>query len=346
MWCKKLFQRAIGGVSRQSERGQAPGIGADIVHVGDRRRFRRFDRPLHQARNQPVQQSPQHFLKLFALGSAGELRFHFLPAAAEFGNPLAHFFDLEKAGGEAVVQIGRVVSDLIRQVDQLGFQRRAQSGKIFVQRRILALFEIVRMLDDALAYFEGQVQAGKAGIAALERFDDPQGVKIMIEAIAKAAHLAIQLVFAGVRERRMADVVAQRQSFGESSLRSSAAATVRAICATSMVWVSRLRKWSEMPGGKNLRLILQAPKSPRVDNAVAIALELTAVRMRQFGISAAAASLDGKTQAAQFMPRSPRPVHFWDRELAKVMAALLTALRVLVRSGLHQFPGALAGRWS
>ena len=190
-------------------------MGAHIIHAGDRRRLRRLDGPLQQARNQPIEQAAQHFLKLFAFGRAGELRFHFLPAAAELGDPLAGVFDFEQARGEAIVQVGRVVGDLIGQIDQLRFQRRAKSGKIFVQRRILALFEIARMLDDALADFKGQVQAGKPRVAVFEQFDDAQGVKIMVEAIAKAAHLAIQLVFARMRERRMADVVAKRKSFGE-----------------------------------------------------------------------------------------------------------------------------------
>jgi hypothetical protein len=51
-------------------------------------------------------------------------------------------------------------------------------------------------------------------------------------------------------------------------------------------------------GRKDLRLILQPAKSPRMDNTVAIALEIAAVGMRQFGIPPAAASLGGKTEAA------------------------------------------------
>ena len=263
-----------------------------------RGRFGRFDSPLHQARNQPVEQSAQHFLKLFALGSAGELGLHFFPATAELGNPLAGVFDLEKTRGKAVVQVGGVVSDLIGQVDQLRFERRAESGKIFVQRRILALFEIARMLDDALAHFEGQVQAGKAGVAVLERFDDAQGVQIVIEAIAKAAHLAIQLVFAGVRKRRMTDVVAQGEGFGEFFIeierRGHGAGDLRDFNGVGEPVAEMIRDARR----KNLRFIFKPSKSARMDNAVAIALELAAVRMRQFGISPAAASLDRKTQAA------------------------------------------------
>ena len=71
------------------------------------------------------------------------------------------------------------------------------------------------MLDDALADFERQVQAGKASVALLEYLDDAQRVEIVIEAVAKLPHLPVQLFLAGVREGRMANVVAQGQRFGE-----------------------------------------------------------------------------------------------------------------------------------
>ena len=71
------------------------------------------------------------------------------------------------------------------------------------------------MLHDALAHFEGQVQSGEARVAVFEGLDDAQGVKIVIEALAEAAHLAVQFVFAGMREGRMADVVAERQGLGQ-----------------------------------------------------------------------------------------------------------------------------------
>ena len=102
------------------------------------------------------------------------------------------------------------------------------------------------MLDDSFAHFEGQVQAGKIEIALLELLDDPQRVQIVIEALAILAHARIELPFPGVAERRMADVVNERQRLGKIGVEiASAPATVRAICATSSVCVSRLRKWSE-----------------------------------------------------------------------------------------------------
>ena len=52
-------------------------------------------------------------------------------------------------------------------------------------------------------------------------------------------------------------------------------------------------------GRENLRLIFQPAKCPRMDYAVAIALEFVAVRMRKFRIEPAAALFHRKTQARQ-----------------------------------------------
>ena len=99
------------------------------------------------------------------------------------------------------------------------------------------------MLHDAFAHFERQVQPGKAGVALLEALHDAQSVQVVVEAVAEALHLAVEFFFAGVREGRMADVVDQRQRFGQILVERQARwPAVRAICATSMVWVRRLRK--------------------------------------------------------------------------------------------------------
>ena len=75
---------------------------------------------------------------------------------------------------------------------------------------------VARMLDDAFAHLECQIQSSKSGIPHFEIFDNPQGMQIVIEAVAEPLHLAVQLVFPGVREGRMADIVGQGQRFGKA----------------------------------------------------------------------------------------------------------------------------------
>jgi len=91
------------------------------------------------------------------------------------------------------------------------------------------------MLDDAFAHFEGKIQSAKGGVALLEIFDDAQGVQVVVEEQAVGAHGGVQGFFARVTERRMAEIMHQCERFGEIDVEESAPATVRVICATSMV---------------------------------------------------------------------------------------------------------------
>src|ERR1700678_3422981 len=99
-------------------------------------------------------------------------------------------------------------------------------------------------------------------------------------------------------ERRMTDVVAERESFGEFFVeiqrRGYGAGDLRDFDGMGEPVAKMVRD----SGGENLGFVFKAAKSPRMDNAVAIALEFAAIRMRKFGISPATASFSRKAQAA------------------------------------------------
>ena len=78
-----------------------------------------------------------------------------------------------------------------------------------------ARLEVAGMFGHAFTDFKGQVEAWEAGIALLEFLDDAQRVNVVIEPLTEAAHLPVQLLFAGVSKRRMTDVMDQSQRFGE-----------------------------------------------------------------------------------------------------------------------------------
>ena len=63
------------------------------------------------------------------------------------------------------------------------------------------------MFDDAFAHFKSEIEAGKIKIALLEMFDDTKRVQIVIEVPAIRPHQFVQLGFARVPERRMANIV-------------------------------------------------------------------------------------------------------------------------------------------
>ena len=146
---------------------------------------------------------------------------------------------VEQAGLEAVVDVVAVVGDLVGEIDDLRFQARraAPASKARDQRPVVAR----RVLDDALAHLPGQVEAAKARVALLEHVDDAQALRVVLEAAVRR-HQVVEHALAGVAERRVAEVVRQRDRFGEVLVQTAATrAIVRVICAASIVWVRRVR---------------------------------------------------------------------------------------------------------
>ena len=162
------------------------------------------------------------------------------------------------------------------------------------------------MLDDAFAHFERQIQAGKIQIALLELLDDPQRLQIVIEAVSMLAHPLVELLFTRVAKRRVADVVHQRQRFGEIGVELERAGDG----ARNLRHLQRVREpVAKMVGkarGENLRLRFEAPERARMDHAVAVARVVVAIRMRSFRIAPAARALHihrigSKRHYAQFI---------------------------------------------
>ena len=70
------------------------------------------------------------------------------------------------------------------------------------------------MLENALAAFERQIQAREQRIALLELIDRAQGLQVVLEA-AVVAHAVVERILAGVAEGRVAEIVRQRDRFGQ-----------------------------------------------------------------------------------------------------------------------------------
>jgi hypothetical protein len=119
----------------------------------------------------------------------------------------------EQARAHAVVDVVRVVGDLVGQVGQL----RLQAGlgaveKAPPRRRARAPRCAARgqraVLEDALARLEGEVQAVVLGVALLQRVDHAQALQVVLEA-AVLGHAVVERVLPGVAEGRVAQVVRQ-----------------------------------------------------------------------------------------------------------------------------------------
>src|ERR1700733_4313717 len=209
----------------------------------------------------------------------------------EDGHFGAQQFEIEQARFETVVEVGGVVSDFVNEIDELGFQRRLLVQKIFSERGKIRGGIISRMLDDAFAHFEGEIESGKIEVALLELFDDAKRVEIVIEAVASLAHSEIELLFARVAEGRVSDIVDESERFGQASVEPQGVGN----CARNLSYLDgmgqAIAKMVGVASGENLRLGFQTAKGARVNYAIAIASVVVAVRMLRFGKAAPACAL-------------------------------------------------------
>ena len=159
------------------------------------------------------------------------------------------------------------------------------------------------MFDDPLADFEAQVQSGKPRVALLEALHDPQRVQIVVEALAEALHFAVQRLLAGMGERRMPDIVRQRQRLGQILVQlqdvGQRARDLRDFDGVGQAVAEMVGQ----PGREDLGLGLQPAEGTGMNHAVAVALESVAVRVLGFGISPPPASLHRKSQPRQHAGR-------------------------------------------
>src|ERR1035438_5142503 len=81
-----------------------------------------------------------------------------------------NLLDREQPRFVAIVEVGGVVGNLVGKIDKLRFERRALIEQILGEFRMVFGIIIVRMLDDALADFEGQIQYAESGITDFEVF--------------------------------------------------------------------------------------------------------------------------------------------------------------------------------
>ena len=180
------------------------------------------------------------------------------------------------------------------------------------------------MLGQPFERFPRQVEPVEQRIGAFQRRQRAQRMAIMIEA-AMVRHRGFQRILACMAEGRMADVVREAQRLGqilvEPQRARDAAPDLRDLDAVGqadaiMIAVGR---------DEHLRLVAQAAKGDRMDDAVAVALEIitrTADDAAQLGIAAPAtlrrvagaignAHLIGSTVSpASLLNRKPSPSAF------------------------------------
>ncbi len=214
-----------------------------------------------------------------------ELLLHGQRGATPDGHVAAEFLLGEQAGGEPIVEVVAVVSDFVREVGDLRFEGGRLRAEAFAAGGVVKAGGV---LGETFAHFPREIQAGKAGIFLFEKFDDPEALPVVLEAPV-GLHELVQCLLALVPERGMAEVVGEGDGLGEVLVQLEGASDI-AGDRGDFHRVGEARA-QVIPGAieKHLRFVFKAPKRPRVDDAVAVALVVGPQFRRRFLVDPAAA---------------------------------------------------------
>ena len=131
-------------------------------------------------------------------------------------------------------------------------------------------------------------EPGKIQISLFELLHDPECVKVVIEAISMLAHAQVQLLFAAMPERRVANVVNERKRFRKIFVEAERPRHgPRNLCNLDGMCESIAEVIREA-SGENLCFCFQPPKGPGVDDAIAVARVIAAVGMLRLRIAPSA----------------------------------------------------------
>ena len=217
------------------------------------------------------------------------------------------FVDVKNIGAQPVVDVVGIVGNIVGDSAALRLGARIAPQPQIVAVRILrdgarqAALAVARsgvavavgqrpvVLDQAFQRLPGEVEPVELGIAPLQRRHDMQRLGVVVEA-AKVRQATIERALAGVTERRVSEVVAERAGLGQILVEREGAGeragdlrdleSVRQAGAEMIALVKH----------EHLRLVGEAPEGRGVDDAVAVAAEVAARRTWRLPIEPAAAA--------------------------------------------------------
>jgi hypothetical protein len=152
-----------------------------------------------------------------------------------------------------------------------------------------AVGERAVVLHQAFQRLPGEIEAVERGVAPLQRGDDVQRLSVVVEA-AELGEAAVERALAGVAERRMAEVVAERgglcQVLVEAERTGERAGDLGDFQGVGQPGAEMIALVED----ENLRLVPQPPERRGMDDAVAIATKVAAGRARGLRKAPAAAA--------------------------------------------------------
>ena len=144
------------------------------------------------------------------------------------------------------------------------------------------------MLDQPGNRRLGQVETVELGVAPLKLGDDAQRVAVVVEA-AVLGHAGVERVLTGMPEGRMAEIVAERDRFGEVIVEpqgpGEGARDLRHLDGVGEAGAEMVALVID----EHLGLVGETAEGGRMDDAVAVSLEFGARRRRRLGDQAPSA---------------------------------------------------------
>ena len=215
--------------------------------------------------------------------------------------------DAEQLGAQPIVDIVGVIGDVVGERRRpapraLGKLHNCRSCRARIvedrlrhavlavagQRLARAVGERAVVLDQPLQRLPGEIEPVEGRIAALQRGHHAQRLRIVIEA-AERREAFVERALAGMAERRMAEIVGQRQRLGqilvEAERTGQRAGDLRhfeRVGEPGAVMVALVEH-------EHLGLVLEPAEGGRVDDAVAVAAEGAAAFARRLRMQPAAA---------------------------------------------------------
>ena len=285
---EKAFQLGVAFGKRIAEASKPAGGAANVVHGGGSRGEYTQPGGLDEIGGEMIEHTLESCIELKFLPSLGVGRMNLSVGLRENRDFFSQSIEVEELRVTRVVEIRGVVGDFIDPIDELTFQRRTKLEKILGKMREFRRGVIVRVLDDALADFEGKIQTGKIKIGTLKLFDDAKRLEIVVEARAMSTHQLVELLFAGMAEGWMPNVMDESESFSklgiEPKCRGNRAGNLRHLQSMR----EPIAEVVGEPDREDLCLVLEAAEGTRVNDAVAVTCVNAAVGMGWLGRAAAA----------------------------------------------------------
>ena len=206
----------------------------------------------------------------------------------------------EQTGAQAIIDVVGVIGDIICDRSRLRFEARMEAElqalhcivaedrsrdaarPVALRRRARSVEQRPVVLDEAGQRRLGQVEAVELGVMPLELGHDAQSVAVVVEA-AVLGHTGVEGVLAGMPEGGVAEIVAERDRFREIIVEPQGASER----AGDLRHLDRVGETgAEMVAlviDEHLRLVGETAEGGRMDDAVAVALEVGPGRRGRLG---------------------------------------------------------------